>query len=220
MCNKQAGRDIMQNVNIAAGLKRQLKNYKSQISAAVALALLLTSGCNRVHENWPTRTGTSADGTSGDLKFADPQTGAGQFAVPPGYTVDGCIAGANEHFILTDANSGTIYRLQANYDELKLFTGELVAVQGSVTANQGGVPMLALCSAKLDEKGACPAGSDTHPKVIAANCPAIAQGGINELNEPPATKTGLAQQVAPPNPQSVPGQPALPPEAATQPKKP
>lgn len=177
-------------------------------------------GCNRIHENWPTRTGTSADGTSSNVAFADEQTHAGQFVVPQGYSVAGCLAGANEQFTLTDANSGTIYRLQANYDELKLLTGELIAVQGNVTENQGGVPMLALCSAKLDEKGECPSGSDTHPKVLAANCPSIAQGGINELNQPPATKTGVAQSVAPPNPQNVPGQPALGSEVNPNPKKP
>lgn len=212
----------MLNVNFKPPqyVESEIKNRKSQIRIALMLLVMLGSGCNRVHEDWPTRTGTSADGTSGDLAFANEQTAAGQFAVPQGYNVAGCIAGSNEHFTLTDANSGTVYRLQANYDELKSFTGELVAVQGNVTANQGGVPMLALCSAKLDEKGACPAGSATHPKIIAVNCPATAQGGINELNQPPATKTGLAQEVAPPNPQSVTGQPALGPEVTTQPKKP
>jgi hypothetical protein len=55
---------------------------------------------------------------------------------------------------------------------------------------------------------------------MATNCPSIAQGGINELNQPPATKTGLAQQIAPPNPQNVPGQPALGEEVTARPKKP
>ena len=211
----------MQEVKLAVYLKSQTANRKSQVSLALALVLIVAGwGCNRIHENWPTRTGTSADGTSSGLTFANEQTRPGQFSVPPGTGVAGCLAGANEQFTLTDANSGTIYRLQADYDELKMFTGELIAVQGEIVENQAGVPMLALCSTKLDEKGACPSGSDTHPKVIAANCPSIAQGGINELNQPPATKTGLAQAVAAPNPQNVPGQPALPPEATTTPKKP
>ncbi len=192
---------------------------KAAFLSAVLLAAC-SAACNRIHENWPARTGTSADSTSADLAFANEQTPAGQFNVPQGYNVTGCLAGANEAFTLTDANSGTIYRLSANYDELKLFAGELVAVQGNVTANQAGVPMLALCSANLDSKGECPSGSGTHPKVIAANCPSIAQGGINELNQPPATKTGVAQQVAPPNPQSTPGEPALGPEVNPNPKKP
>lgn len=190
----------------------------ARISALILTALL--ASCNRIHEDWPARTGTSADGTASALTFANEQTPAGQFSVPQGYNLVGCLAGSNERFTLTDANSGTIYRLQADFDELKLFTGQLIAVQGEVTANQGGVPMLALCSAQLDARGECPSGSGTHPKVLATNCPFIAQGGINELNQPPATKTGLAQQVAPPNPQNVPGQPALGEEVTTQPKKP
>jgi len=188
------------------------------ISALILTALL--ASCTRIHEDWPARTGTSADGTASALTFANEQTPAGQFTVPEGYNLVGCLAGSNEHFTLTDANSGTIYRLQADYDELKLYTGQLIAVQGAVTANQNGVPMLALCSAQLDARGECPAGSATHPRIIATNCPFIAQGGINELNQPPATKTGLAEQVAPPNPQNVPGQPALGQEVTTQPKKP
>jgi hypothetical protein len=192
---------------------------KPALIPTLALTVLLAS-CNRIHENWPARTGTSADGTASSLTFANEQTPAGQFAVPQGYNVAGCLAGSSEHFTLTDANSGTTYRLQANSDELKLFTAQMIAVQGEVVQNQGGVPMLALCSAKLDSKGECPSGSDTHPKLLATNCPSIAQGGINELNQPPATKTGFAQQIAPPNPESVPGQPALGQEVTTQPKKP
>ena len=189
------------------------------LAAALALAVL-AGGCNRVHEDWPAYTGTSADGTSGKIVYADEQTRAGQFSSPEGYNVVGCLSGSNEDFTLTDANTGTIYRMQANYDELKLFAGELVAVNGEITGNEAGVPLMALCSTQLDKKGECPAGSDTHPKAVAANCPSIAQGGINELNRPPATKTGIAQQVAPPNPQNVPGQPSLAPEVTTQPNKP
>ena len=201
--------------------KLQVTNRPSQIAIlALILAVAFSASCNRIHEDWPARTGTSADGTADSLTFANEQTPAGQFAVPQGYNVVGCLAGSNQQFTLTDANSGTMYRLQANYDELKLFTGEMIAVQGQVTTNQAGVPVLALCSAKLDSKGECPSGSETHPKHIATNCPFIAQGGINELNQPPATKTGLAEQIAPPNPQNVPGQPALGQEVTTQPKKP
>ncbi|MBV8205749.1 MAG: hypothetical protein JO041_03075 [Acidobacteria bacterium] len=190
-----------------------------RISLIVAAAILF-AGCNRIHEDWPVYTGTSADGASAHLVYAGEQTPAGQFQVPSGYAIAGCIEGSNEDFTFTDANTGTIYRLQANYDELKLLTGELVAVQGAVTANQAGVPVLALCSKELDSKGECPSGAGTHPRPIAVSCPATAQGGINEMNQPPATKTGLAQQVAPPNPQNIPGQPALPPEVTRRPGSP
>lgn len=195
---------------------KQIANHKSLL-VLVLVALFFLPSCNRIHENWPTYTGTSVDGTSANLTFASEQARAGDFSVPAGYSVVGCLAGANESFTLTDANSGTIYRLQANYEELKQFTGELVAVQGNVTANEAGVPVFALCSAALDKKGGCPEGADTRPKTLAVNCPSIAQGGINELNQPPATKSGPTQSVAPPNPQNVPGQPALPAEVTRKP---
>lgn len=188
-------------------------------AAVLVFLLVLIVGCNRVDERWPTRTGTSADPDTAHVVLASEDTKPGQFQVPQGYNFAGCLTGANQHFVLADANSGTIYRLQANYDELKMFVGELIAVQGNIVENQGGVPMFSLCSKDLEE-GKCPAGSDTHPKMLAENCPSVALGGTNELNQPPATKVGLKQSVAEPNPRNIPGEPAFGHETNPDAKKP
>jgi hypothetical protein len=162
------------------------------IPAVVAAITLI--GCQRAHESWLTYTGTAADGLANNLPFVSPNTRPGQFPLPSGYALTGCLSGSNEHFILTDANSGTIYRVQGNPDELKLHAGELISLAGERSGNAGGVPLFKISQLQSQ----------------AISCPAIAQGGISELNQPPAEKVGIAEMQVLPNPQNVPGQPRMP----------
>jgi hypothetical protein len=164
---------------------------KWPVAVIAAVALL---GCERAHESWDTHTGTSADGMARALPFVSPNTQPGQFPVSPGYALTGCLSGSNEHFTLTDANTGTIYRIQGNPDQLKLHVGELISLAGERSGNAGGVPWFKM----------------TQLQTQAVSCPVSAQGGTNELNQPPSEKVGIAQMEVLPNPQNVRGQPSLP----------
>ncbi len=167
---------------------------RSVLAATAALVLTCLSACQRAHESWLTYTGTSADGRANSLPFVSANIQAGQFPVASGYMLIGCLSGSDEHFTLTDANSGTIYRIQGNPDQLKLHVGELISLAGERSGNAGGVPEVKM----------------TQLQTQAVSCPAIAQGGINELNQPPAQKVGIAQMQVLPNPQNIPGQPRMP----------
>ena len=168
------------------------------IAAAVLSASLAT--CQRAHESWLTYTGTSADGKANNLPFVSANTQPGQFPVPAGYVLTGCLSGSNDRFTITDANTGTIYRIQGNPDQLKLHVGELISLAGERSGNAGGVPEVKMKQLQTQ----------------AVSCPVIAQGGINELNQPPAQKVGIAQMEVLPNPQNVPGQPRMPASATHQ----
>ena len=157
---------------------------------SVVCALMLTA-CERPHENWLTYTGTSADRTS-RLPLMPAATQPGQFPLPTGFQLAGCLAGANDDFTLTDGNTGTIYRVQGTPDELKLHVGETVALAGRRSGNAGGVPWFRM----------------ERLQTLGVNCPVVAQGGINELNRPPSEKLGVSEAEVLPNPENKPGQPA------------
>ena len=163
----------------------------------LSMALLFTSGCTRAHEDWPTYTGTSADAAH-PLPYMRSDTKPGQFPVPSGFQLSGCLTGATDDFILIDGNSGSIYRLQGTgkpgsvSEDLRLHAGETVAVAGETIGNDGGIPYFRV--QKLATLG--------------VNCPAAAQGGINELNRPPSEKVGLTEVEQLPNPQNRLGEPA------------
>jgi hypothetical protein len=168
----------------------KLTNVVIALAALAALA-----GCGHTtEEDWVSRTGTSADNSIYSIKFEQPANASG-------YALVGCLFGSNQHFTLTELSSGTIYHVDGNYDLLKLHVGELVGLNGEKKGGTG-VPEFN--------------SGDNTPATVAAHSPAIASGGLNELNQPPAEKRGIAQAVQPPNPNAAPGR-TTPPASATPP---
>ena len=174
---------------------------RSKILACAALTLtMITAGCTRAHEAWETRTGTSTDAwvQQHPLPYMPAETNPGEFPLPNGFQLSGCLTGANDDFVLADGNRGAIYRLQgiggpgSVSEDLKLHDGETVAVAGDDLGKRNGIGFFRV--RKLQTLG--------------VNCPVAVQGAINELNRPPSEKLGLMEVEQLPNPENRPGQPA------------
>jgi hypothetical protein len=180
---------------------------KRALIVAVLLALAAVA-CSHAHEDWPTLTG-SAMPNQQPLPFMSNAIKPGQFPVPQGFQLSGCLSGSDERFILTDGNTGTIYRLLGDEhavdpsEPFKLHTGETVALAGAVAP-----PYLAGGPRDQSAGDGVPRFRVSRIQTLGLNCPAIAQGGINELNVPPAEKLGLKEAEVMQNPENQPGQPA------------
>jgi hypothetical protein len=173
---------------------------RSKILVGAALTLAMMTACTRAHESWETRTGTSMDSwvQQHPLPYMPADTKPGQFPLPGGFQLSGCLTGANDDFVLAEGNNAMVYRLLGTggpgnvSEDLKLHDGETVALAGEDLGKRNGIGYFRVRQVQR----------------LGVNCPMAVQGAINELNRPPSEKLGLKEAEQLPNPENQPGQPA------------